>query len=86
LATQVISRLSAKLGRELSLILLFEAPTVAGLAERIDLEQQHAANGLPALRKCSNSAERAELLLARLQDMTEEEVEELLQDAELKAQ
>ncbi len=55
LATQVASRLRQRLGSEIPLRLLFEAPTVEELARRISAEQRGTAGiRLPALTKLTD--------------------------------
>ncbi|MCY1078721.1 non-ribosomal peptide synthetase [Archangium lansingense] len=51
LATQVISRIRASLGVELPLRALFEAPTVASLAERVQTTSRVKAPALLAVRR-----------------------------------
>jgi acyl carrier protein len=84
LATQVISRITKSCGVELPVLAIFEAPTVAKLAELVAVAPpcESAAISLAPTRSCS--ADPAELL-ARLDEFTEEELEELLRDSELKS-
>lgn len=76
LATQVVSRLSQALKVEIPVRMIFEAPTIAALARAIDegaLEPGGSAE--TGLRRAPSQAEK---LLARLDDLSETEVEELL--------
>ena len=84
LATQVISRISKACRAELPVLAIFEAPTVRQLAKLVsDAEQCGGAdNGLKPAR--STAARPAELL-ARLDEFTEAELEELLRESELKS-
>lgn len=78
LASQVTSRAAAALNIELSVRLLFEHPTIAGLAEVIAKarEQQPQPNA-PIPRRLEGAEARE--LLARLEQMTPSELEEFLQ-------
>jgi acyl carrier protein len=67
LATQVISRVRAELGVDLPLRTIFEAPTVAGLAEAVN-----ELGGTPA------AAADMDRMLADLEGLSEEEVQQLL--------
>lgn len=83
LATQAISRLAAALDLELSVRLLFDAPTVAELAAALS-KLQGEQGGRRALAKPA-AAPNARELLSRLDDLTESEVDELLAQLETKS-
>ena len=71
LATQVVARLEERLERSVSIADLFEEPTVAGLAERI-VRREADAIGDDDLAD----------LLSEIDDLSEDEVEELLREKE----
>ena len=74
LAMQVVSHLRQLMGCELPLRLMFEEPTVAGLASALARD--------PVARE---SALRAAQMLARLSSLSEEEVESMLSEERLTA-
>lgn len=80
LATQIISRLSQALEVEIPVRMIFEAPTIASLARAVDEAQLQPASRIdsPVRREPS----QAEKLLARLESLSEIEVEELLLELE----
>ncbi len=82
LATQVISRLAAALGLELSVRLLFDFPSVAGLAQAIERAQKQAPAASAIIGR--GAAGQSRELLERLEELTDEEVEALLADPSLK--
>lgn len=67
-ATQIISRVAAQFPCELALESLFDQPTVAQLADQLRA----------ALAECDRHAEADRALLARLDDMTDDEAAALL--------
>jgi amino acid adenylation domain-containing protein len=81
LATQVMSRLAAVLGCDLSVRLLFEAPTVAALAETIGRAQQEQPAHSSVIPRRIRRGE-AERLLAQLDQLSPAELEELLHQSE----
>jgi amino acid adenylation domain-containing protein/FkbM family methyltransferase len=76
LATQVMSRILEKFQVELPLQQLFEQPTVAGFAESVMNAGGFRPEAISPITKVNQSAE--ELLLARIDQLTDEEVEALL--------
>jgi amino acid adenylation domain-containing protein/FkbM family methyltransferase len=76
LATQVMSRILEKFQVELPLQQLFEQPTVAGFAESVLNAGGFRPEALSAITKVNQSAD--ELLLAKIDQLTDEEVETLL--------
>jgi acyl carrier protein len=74
LGTQVVTRVRERFGADVSLAALFEQPTVGGLAGRIDEARAAAA----ADSGSESEPERLERMLARLEDLTPEEVERML--------
>jgi amino acid adenylation domain-containing protein len=69
LATQIVSRLSRELGVDLGLRAFFDEPTVAGVALAITREQVQ-----------QEDPDRMARLLARVQDLSPEELAELLRE------
>ena len=59
LATQVVSRLREAFGVELPLRLLFQSPSVAGLAEHVEAARQHATCQAEAIRRISRHGQLA---------------------------
>src|SRR5262249_5681835 len=78
-ATQVMARLGAALNLELSVRLLFEAPTIASLAISIEKAQQQNPIASGAIPRRAGSAEE---LLGRLEQLTGAELDELLRQTE----
>ncbi|HVV70346.1 MAG TPA: amino acid adenylation domain-containing protein, partial [Verrucomicrobiae bacterium] len=77
LATQVISRLAAALGTELSVVLLFEAPTVAALARAAAQAQREQPGRMSAIPR-RTAPVTSDDLLARLDGLSNCEVDEML--------
>jgi aspartate racemase len=81
LATQIVSRLARAIGVELPVRTLFEAPTIATLARVVE-----AAEGPSAQRTAINARlsqpSRAQRILDRLDELSDNEVEELLLELE----
>jgi FkbM family methyltransferase len=78
LATQAVSRILDKLRIELPLQRLFERPTVSGLAEIITNAEGFRLEDIDPITRVNHSVE--EMLLARLDELSDEEVEALLND------
>lgn len=83
LATQVVSRVARAFGIELPVRVIFEAPTVALLAEAV---KNHSGEQSPAPAAITRRIHRARAqhLLAQLEDLSDAEVEALLRKSELK--
>ncbi|HEY3861975.1 MAG TPA: amino acid adenylation domain-containing protein [Verrucomicrobiae bacterium] len=81
LATQIISRVARALRVELPVRVIFESPTIAGMAQAVD-ERQSAEPEEIAVRP--DHASRAQQLLDRLDQLSDNEVEELLLELEEK--
>lgn len=77
LATQVISRVRERFRIELPLRYLFEFPTVAGLASAVDDFDKGATANAPTVIT-RHSYREAEDLLARIDELSDEQVEALL--------
>ena len=84
LMTQVISRFREVFKTELAIRRFFEAPTVEALAQSASLGQHDVARQ-PAFTSRRARQSKAEALLARLDELSDSEVDQLLQDPELKS-
>jgi aspartate racemase len=80
LATQLIAKIASQLGVELPLRSVFEAPTIKGMASLLTTSRPASAHNIP--RRLN--AENAEELLARLNELSESELEALLANPDLK--
>jgi acyl carrier protein len=79
LATRVISRLLETFKVSVTVRSLFERPTVAGLAEAVAAcREQQQGTEQPSIKRAEH--DREEALLARLDEMSAEDVEALLSD------
>ena len=79
LATQIISRIAQVFQVELPVRVIFETPTIAGLAMAVQEFQKTPAN---AISTRAEKRSRAQMLLERLDDLSDSEVEELLVELE----
>jgi len=77
LATQVVSRLRQEFGLDIALRSMFEAPTVARLAQVITQSQEEVTT-LPALEAVSRGDGNFQQLVSHLQSLTAEDVKNLL--------
>lgn len=83
LAMQLMARVQKEFGTELSLRNIFEAPTIAELAAILEQKQKAAARENPiSLPRPRISPEEAKELLKRLDELSDSEVESLLQQVE----
>ncbi|HZH31548.1 MAG TPA: amino acid adenylation domain-containing protein, partial [Pyrinomonadaceae bacterium] len=79
LATQVVSRVREAFRVELPLVGIFQTPTVAGLAEAVAVcREQQQGTEQPSIKRVEH--DREEALLARLDEMSAEDIEALLSD------
>jgi hypothetical protein len=77
LGTQVVSRVRSVLEVELPVRVLFEGPTVAEMAEAVARGEGAGAGPVEAIQR-ADRGEDANDLLARIDDLSEEEMEALL--------
>jgi hypothetical protein len=80
LATQLVSRMRVALGVEVPLQALFEAPTVAGMMEKIEEYRANTPGGLPSrITSNEDAADHGiEQVLAGLESLSDEEAQALL--------
>ncbi|MBA2737668.1 MAG: non-ribosomal peptide synthetase, partial [Pyrinomonadaceae bacterium] len=82
LATQVVSRIRDAFGENIALRMLFETPTVAGLAEQISSTNSSVdgENSIEALSADMDQMQikEIELLLAEMENISDEEAQELV--------
>ncbi|HEX3989443.1 MAG TPA: phosphopantetheine-binding protein, partial [Verrucomicrobiae bacterium] len=79
LATQIISRIARSFQVELPVRVIFETPTIAGVARAI---QEYRKTPSVAISTRSEQRSRAQMLLDRLDNLSDSEVEELLVELE----
>jgi amino acid adenylation domain-containing protein len=83
LATQIVSRVARAVGVELPVRVVFEAPTIAAMAQAVEAaERQPEARTVVPARLIEPS--RAQSILDRLDKLSDNEVEELLLELEEK--
>jgi hypothetical protein len=78
LVTRMISRILKEFQIELPVRAVFEAPTIAALAEKISTTPHTAIHG-PAVPNRRRQSAQARQLLARLDELSEAEIESLLE-------
>jgi acyl carrier protein len=83
LVMQVISRVRDSFGLELSMRHFFEAPTIAGLAGIVDSKEAESTGSSPAITRRGNRT-RAKELLDRLDQLSDQEIEQLLRDPQFR--
>jgi acyl carrier protein len=79
LATQIISRIVRSFQVELPVRVIFETPTIAGVASAV---QDHRNTPAVAIPTRAEERSRAQMLLDRLDNLSDSEVEELLVELE----
>ncbi len=77
LATQATSRTRDAIGCDLPLRVMFETPTIAEIAERLDCEWGYSSKSIEPVNEDTDEIER---LLAELDSVTDEEANHLLMD------
>ena len=80
LATQLISRVRQTFEVELPLRTLFDSPTLSEFASAIDRFKRNESKELPKLTRLE-AEHRSENLLARIDELSDEDVAALLNDA-----
>jgi acyl carrier protein len=82
LATKIIARVAKAFDVDLPLRAIFEAPTVAELAPHIQKSRQQRVRTQPTLKRHDGDSEK-EKLLARLDHLSDAELQELLRNPNL---
>jgi amino acid adenylation domain-containing protein len=85
LAMQLMARVRKEFQAELSLRNIFEAPTIAELANILERKQQPARETPPPLPRARISPEQAKELLNKLDELSDTEVESLLQQVSVES-
>jgi amino acid adenylation domain-containing protein len=81
LATQIISRVAKSLSVELSVRVIFEAPTIAAMARVLETTERQPVPPIAIAARLDKSS-RAQRILDRLDKLSDNEVEELLLELE----
>jgi hypothetical protein len=81
LATQIVSRVARALEVELPVRVVFEAPTVAAMALAVEQAEHRPAERMMVAARLDNPS-RAQKILDRLDELSDNEVEELLLELE----
>jgi hypothetical protein len=78
----MISRLAQMTGVELPVRAIFEAPTIAALADAVDSADRSPTRPTAVLSARLSEPSRAQKVLDRLDELSDDEVEELLLELE----
>jgi|GEM_PF-3667613 acyl carrier protein len=84
LATQVLARISRAFNVDLPLRVVFESPTIAELADAVTRAQREHTGTSAAIPRRTSEGE-IHRLLERLDTLSDEELQEILQDPGVKA-